>query len=165
MSSQALSAPISSQSLLHVQTQAARWKAAAPEQLSGAHLYLDIVRLSLSWLFWKRRIMWEKCPVLSKKSFGHADMGTTSSSSDHIHPDSPGPRFNIKMTSYQYRKSHCGNKTVVRSSYLHKGISYTGKMSSLYWIGALDAEEKRENSFASWHSSNSRHLPLRKPNT
>ena len=40
------------------------------------------------------------------------------------------------MSSYQYRKSHCGDKTVVRSSYLHNGISYTGKMLSLYWIGA-----------------------------
>ena len=47
-----------------------------------------------------------------------------------------GPRFNIKMTSYQYRKSHCGDKTVVRSSYLHNGISYAGKMTSLYWIRA-----------------------------
>ena len=42
-----------------------------------------------------------------------------------------------KLSSYQYRKSHCGIKTVVRSSYLHNGIPYTGKMSSLYWIGAL----------------------------
>ena len=42
MSTQALSAPISSLSLLLVQTQAARWKAATPEQLTGAHLYLDI---------------------------------------------------------------------------------------------------------------------------
>ena len=50
--------------------------------------------------------------------------------------DSPGPRFNIKMSSYRYRKSHCGDKTVVRSSYLHNGISHTSKMSSLYWIGA-----------------------------
>ena len=48
-----------------------------------------------------------------------------------------GPWFNIKMPSYQYRKSHCGDKTVVRSSYLHNGISYTGKMTSLYWIKAL----------------------------
>ena len=48
----------------------------------------------------------------------------------------PVPRFNIKMTSYQYRKSHCGNKMVVRSSYLHNGNSYTGK-TSLYWIRAL----------------------------
>ena len=47
-----------------------------------------------------------------------------------------GSWFNMKMSSYQYRKSHCGDKTVVRSSYLHNGISYTGKMSSLYWIGA-----------------------------
>ena len=49
----------------------------------------------------------------------------------------PGPRFNIKMTSYQYRKSHCGDKTIWRPSYLHNGISYTGKMTSLYWIRAL----------------------------
>ena len=34
----------------------------------------------------------------------------------------------IKMSSYQYRKSHCGDKTVVRSSYLHNGISYTGNI-------------------------------------
>ena len=45
--------------------------------------------------------------------------------------------INIKMPSYQYRKSRCGDKTVVRSSYLHNGISYTGKMTSLYWIRAL----------------------------
>ena len=50
---------------------------------------------------------------------------------------SPGPRFNIKMSSYQYRKFHCGGKTAVRSSYLHIGISYTGKTTSLYWIRAL----------------------------
>ena len=43
-----------------------------------------------------------------------------------------GPWFSIKMLSYQYRKSHCGDKTIVRSSYLHNGISYTGKMPSLY---------------------------------
>ena len=48
----------------------------------------------------------------------------------------PGPRFNIKMSSYQYRKSHYGDKTVVRSSYLRNCISYTGKMTSLYWIRA-----------------------------
>ena len=39
----------------------------------------------------------------------------------------PGPWFNIKMLSYQYRKSHCGDKTILRPSYLHNGISYTGK--------------------------------------
>ena len=50
----------------------------------------------------------------------------------------PGPWFNIKMSTYQYRKSHCGDKTVVRSSYLHSGIFYTGKMISLYWISALN---------------------------
>ena len=53
-----------------------------------------------------------------------------------------GPWFNIKMSSYQYGKSHCGDKTVVRSSYLHNGISYTGKMSSLYWIEALVTSQR-----------------------
>ena len=41
------------------------------------------------------------------------------------------------MISYRYRKSRCWDKTIVRSSYLHNGISYTGKMASLYWIRAL----------------------------
>ena len=40
------------------------------------------------------------------------------------------------MSCYQYRKSHCGDKTILRLSYLHNGISYTSKMISLYWIGA-----------------------------
>ena len=43
----------------------------------------------------------------------------------------------VKMASYQYRKSHCGDKTILRPSYLHNGISYTGKKTSLYWIRAL----------------------------
>ena len=54
----------------------------------------------------------------------------------HITHYIPGPWFNIKMTSYQYRKSHCGDKTILRPSYLHNGISYTDKMTSLYWIRA-----------------------------
>ena len=35
---------ISSLTLLLVQTQVARWKAATPEQLTNAHLYLDIAK-------------------------------------------------------------------------------------------------------------------------
>ena len=58
-----------------------------------------------------------------------------------VYPDkSSGPWFNIEMSSYQCRKSHCGDKTVVRSSYLHSGISYTGKVTSLYWFDPLDAK-------------------------
>ena len=41
----------------------------------------------------------------------------------------PGDRFNIKMSSNQYRKCQCGDKTVVRICYLHNGISYSGKMT------------------------------------
>ena len=50
------------------------------------------------------------------------------------HGSTSGPWFNIKMSSYQYRKSRCGDKMVIRSFYLHNGISYIGKMASLYWI-------------------------------
>ena len=55
-------------------------------------------------------------------------------------------RFNIKMSSYQYRKPYCGDQTIVRSSYLHNGIFYTGQMATLnrtpglnhtrYWYGS-----------------------------
>ena len=48
-----------------------------------------------------------------------------------------GAWINIKKTSCQYRKSHCGDKTILRPSYLHNGISYTGKTASLYWFRAL----------------------------
>ena len=64
-----------------------------------------------------------------------------------------GPWFNIKMSSYQYRKSHWGDKTVIRSSYLHYGISYTGKMSSLYWIGSLTVKLGPEDCFHQHGSS------------
>ena len=69
----------------------------------------------------------------------------------------PGPQFNIKMTSYQYRKSHCGDKTILRPSYLHNGISYTGKMRSLYWIGAQQVNPGQVNStqaFSNWWCDN-----------
>ena len=41
----------------------------------------------------------------------------------------PGGWFSIQMTSYQNRKSHCGDKMIIWPSYLHRGISYTGKMT------------------------------------
>ena len=48
-----------------------------------------------------------------------------------------GPCFNIKMSSCQYRNFHCEVKTVVRLSFHHNNISFTGKMASLYWIISL----------------------------
>ena len=48
------------------------------------------------------------------------------------------------MSSYQYRKSHCGDKTILRLSYLHNGISYTGKTTYLYWIRAMVFTELHE---------------------
>ena len=38
-----------------------------------------------------------------------------------------------------YKKTHCGDKTILRPSYLHNGISFIGKTTSLYWIRALVA--------------------------
>ena len=65
-----------------------------------------------------------------------------------------GGRFNIKMSYYQYRKSHCGDKMVVRSSCLHNGISYTGKMTSLYWIRALEAISVAGTPLPTWFNFN-----------
>ena len=56
----------------------------------------------------------------------------------------PEGSFNIEMSSYQYRNSHCGEKTILWPSYLHNGNSYTGKMTSLYWIRALEIIAKEE---------------------
>ena len=39
--------------------------------------------------------------------------------------------------SYQYRKSHRGDKTFVRTSYLHNGIYYSDKTAPLYSINLL----------------------------
>ena len=38
------------------------------------------------------------------------------------------------MPFYQYREYHCGEKEFLWLSYLQNCISYTGKMTSLYWI-------------------------------
>ena len=48
------------------------------------------------------------------------------------------PWFNIKMSSYQCRKFHCGDKTVVKSSYLRNGISFTDRTTSLHYIRTQD---------------------------
>ena len=69
------------------------------------------------------------------------------------------------MSSYQYRKSHCGDKTILQPSYLHNGISYTGKMTSLYWIRTQITKDATK-----WHDNtavintlrprqNGRHFP------
>ena len=94
----------------------------------------DLLQLMLMWVSWR--------------NLSSLDQSATSSSLKYMtDKQAPtggvrfiagtGPWFNIKMSSYQYRKSYCGDKTILRPSYLHNGISYTGKTTSLYWIGAL----------------------------
>ena len=68
-----------------------------------------------------------------------------------------GPWFNIKMLFYLYRKSLCEDKTILRPSDLHNGISYIGKMTSLYWIRVLVApvlaERHQSHSTAMSHAN------------
>ena len=89
-----------------------------------------------------RLLLVHEAPVEDSIQLHHCSEWCIHNDGCHTIQWSPGPRFNIKMSSYQYRKSHCGDKTVVRSSYLHNGISYTSKMSSLYWIGAQVAARR-----------------------
>ena len=51
------------------------------------------------------------------------------------------------MQSWEYRKFHYGDKTVVRSSYLHNGIFYTLTMASLYWA---NPRTQYQNACGSW---------------
>ena len=67
---------------------------------------------------------WHSNPTLfanSLQAVSHADFGDAIQCKDVILPVS---------------ESHCGEKTILRPSYLHNGISYPGKTTSLYWIGA-----------------------------
>ena len=66
------------------------------------------------------------------------------------------------MPSYWYRKSHCEDKAILRPSYLHNGISYTGKTTSLYWIRALVAiGGSQEVQWLTWCHSQLVHRMLR----
>ena len=111
---------------------------------NGKWVFEILCLLIISCLLWSTTIDYSKLPMeyryeikikIKNQLVRHYEMrqGRWNKSRNH----ETGPRFNIKMSSYQYKKSHCGDKTFVRSSYLHNGISYTGKMSSLYWIRAL----------------------------
>ena len=92
--------------------------------LRKALQYDDVVMIFIDWL--------SVCEVTLKDM----DIVDNTTAQKATTKREPGPWFNIKMSSYQYRKSHCGDKTILRPSYLHNGISYTGKTTSLYWIGA-----------------------------
>ena len=75
-----------------------------------------------------------------------------------------GPWFNINMSSYQYRKSHCGDKTILRPSYLHNGISHTGKKTDLYWISLpwspLNISYMNWDQMCSWSRALTQHVIL-----
>ena len=79
------------------------------------------------WGYWT----WHDC---SSEGFATLCVSTYADSLHEMKRGKPWPWFSINMTFYQYRKSHCVDKTILRPSYLHNGLSYTGKMKCLYWI-------------------------------
>ena len=70
-----------------------------------------------------------------------------------VSTSSPGPWFNKKMSSYQYRKSHCGDNTVVRLSYLHNGfpIPVRRLYAPAHQAKALDSHQSQTKIFWSLH--------------
>ena len=101
------------------------------------HLKFQYENLILPWVIHNK--IWKFHEVHSQEASQCLECLSPDVNQSQCSKPQTGPRFNIKMHSYQYRKSHSGDKTVVRSSYLHNGISYIGKMSSLYWIRAQKA--------------------------
>ena len=151
-------------SLLPVQNHTSVW--ATTLKTVTTHQQLQMAQAMCGWICacyaWIARQIFSKCwrdghcrihlfvDICPQSPVKHAKLGAHQAKTAHRQPPGvgclartrhlyvvTGPWFNIKMWSYQYRKSHCGDKTVVRSSYLHNGISYTGKMSSLYWTNPL----------------------------
>ena len=82
--------------------------------------------------FHLRNCIWQCC--LQKKKLPYcSDLNMLRGFLNPI--SAPGPHINMKMSSCQYRKSHCGNKTILRPSYLHNGVSYTGIGALVpYWV-------------------------------
>ena len=85
-------------------------------------------------------IMWlsgRSADLMMVPSFAMAEGGTTISVHVLVVASANPWRRKIPLRALiQYKDVHCGDKTVVRSSYLHNEISHTSKMLSLYWIGA-----------------------------
>ena len=68
-----------------------------------------------------------------------------------------------KMPSYQYRKSHCGDKTILWPSYLHNGISYTSKLASIYIVKIrTQVDSLTQPTTAASVAGDSPHSPSRK---
>ena len=84
--------------------------------------------------------------VLSKRCYLLPSLYQMHQSASEENTLRSGAWFNIKMLSYQCRKSHSRDKTVVRSSYLHDEIFFTGKMESWYWSKSLHSGKLENNS-------------------
>ena len=112
-------------------------------QVFGYELLL--IQLSLVYEFWLvcQRLMksptsgdlhWTKCWKISMLVFAWGDtwLARKPQLEGNIFQRDSGP------STYQYRKSHCQDKIVIRSSHVHNGISYTSEMATLFWISPLE---------------------------
>ena len=94
------------------------------KKLHGVHLRAisqKIMKLSILYMTLKIVNLWFQLhlPEANELIRGfNPDRKSSFSLPGPWHPLCPGGRINIKMTSYQYRKSHCGDKTILRLSYL-----------------------------------------------
>ena len=71
--------------------------------------------------------LWEgNSPVTGEFPAQRAQNNKTNNSNSKIYRD----WFNMNIPSYQNRKSHCGDKTILRWFYLYNEIYYTIKISS-----------------------------------
>ena len=171
MSTHALSAPISSLSLLLVQTQADRWKAASLDQLTDAHLYLDIalIRLPLSciwecyesfqWSDIRREISFPKlkCSNLSTDREKNNIMLWEWLYRKNVWPFQITPQYSCNFTLYILNmnlpcnvwcrtsdKPLSGSMTMMTSSYgniFHVTGPLCGEFTGLRWIPQTKASD------------------------
>ena len=84
---------------------------------------------------WSEQYRWNRSAKISQMVLFHTlgySLVTLGKQWLTCHPiQNPVGWFNIKMSSYQYRNPHCGDKTILRPTYINNGISYTGKTTSL----------------------------------
>ena len=87
------------------------------------------------WKQLRKKCSWIKSLTLVRRqlmAWRCKEPGRSSNGIDLVLLKYSGPWFNIKMSSYQDRKSHCGDKMVVRSSCLiHLGVRDKRRVSEI----------------------------------
>ena len=105
---------------------------------------------------WRRALMFSLICVWRNGWINNAEAGGLRYHRAHydiiviVDSQCTGPWFYKNILSYPYKKSHYGDKTVIRSFNLHNGVSYMGKMASLYQISPQDVVYCSTDILAMW---------------